>query len=186
MSHALNEGGKSMIEPDPDETDRRRFNAVRQTTRTHEPNFSKKGKGAPPPPLNPTGAAHWNYGRTLKRGWAGSYGPAGDPRSKLAKLIRRIEEEELIPLYGRPAELGAQTLLREVATWRGMARAMLNEIGLSKDASVRKAAGMSRMASSKEAELRTLMGKVKPWEPTRGADLIRLRAEMKHKEKTHD
>jgi hypothetical protein len=160
-----------LVQPEPEKIEGRRSNASRQNIHHQAPKILAKGKGPPPPPKNPRGAAHWNYGRNLTRGWAGTPGPVGDPRSRAAKLARRIQREELVPQYGEPDGVGLETLMFEVAAYRALARLTLFRIGLDKDATSRNATRLSRMAAAKEQELAKISGLRKPWQPTSGLEL---------------
>ena len=186
--HVLNEGGGAMadpVQPEPKKINRPGFKSGEFEPHPSGLKFSKKGRGAPPPPTNPTGKAHWNTGRTFKRDWRGGWGPIADPRSKLSKLVLRIESTELVPVYGRADDVGVRALMRETAQWKALARMTLSRIGVDKEATVRKASGMSRMASSKEAELSRLVGRVKEWRPTSGAELAALAAAERTKAQNH-
>jgi hypothetical protein len=160
-----------MSDPDP-----RRYVSDSARHGLSEPKKMGKGHGASNLPKTLPGARHPNYGKKFPAGWKGSLGPLGDPRSRVAKLVLKIERTELIPIYGVPQDIGVAGVMRETAQWRALARTTLMNIGIDKSATARKAAGLSRMATSKESELRQLVGKVTAWSPTSGRDIMALRA----------
>jgi hypothetical protein len=131
---------------------------------------------------HPGGPGHPKYGKKSPTSWRGGWGPLGDPRSKLSKLVRRIEAEELRPLYPQAGSVGAGGLLREVAEWKALSRMYLETIGIDKGSTPRKAASATKVAMSKEAELARLIGKVTEWRPTSGAELMLLAERMKQEE----
>jgi hypothetical protein len=187
LSNALNGEGDEIVagsvQPESENIDGRRSESSRQVTPESVPKILGKGQGAPRPPKRSPDSPHWNLGRTFRKPWAGGWGPLGDPRSKLYKLALRIEATELEPVYGRVDDVGVQNLMRECSQWKALARMMLSRIGIDKEATVRKASGMSRMGSSKEAELARLVGRRKPWEPQSGLELAAYQAAEEAKKK---
>jgi hypothetical protein len=138
MRHTMGHDGgdETMAEPVQPELEKidvpRRSESARPNIHDQVPKILAKGKGPPLPPKNPRGREHWNFGRKLSRGWKGTPGPVGDPRSKAHKLALRIQREELIPQYGQPEGVGLETLMFEVAAYRALARLTLFRIGLVK------------------------------------------------------
>ena len=126
--------------------------------------------------LHPLRRSRGNDWNEVSQGLGGnSWGPPTDPRSRLGRLITRIIKEELEPLYGRPEKQALVSLMRETATWKGIARATLASLGMTKDATTRKAAIVRRrMGAAKELELSRIVGFHRPRQPQSAAELMAL------------
>jgi hypothetical protein len=144
-----------------------------RTGKLPDPNLGPRRKFGPR-----SGPDHPGFGRKFPTGWSGTWGPIGDPRSKLFKLALKIERQELIPQYGRPDQIGAQGLMREAACWKALARMTLSTIGVNAASTPRKAASMTKMAKAIEGDLARLIGKVKSWQPASGQELMDYAARM--------
>jgi hypothetical protein len=160
----------------PDQSDEpRRTKAEPTLPRTSSPNFLPNHQGSPSrwPRGHPAGAAHPNTGRTFGKAWKGGWGVLGDPRSKIAKLARKIERTELAGLYNVEENPEARELLKEACEWRAIERMERSRLG-EPGASTRKASSASRVAAAKIVQLERLGVRVDALNrrPTSGAELI--------------
>jgi hypothetical protein len=179
--HVMNEGNPSHDEQRGNEIDPRRFNAVRQTTSTRAPEILEPALGPRRRYEQPKGKHSPNFGKSLRRGWAGSWGPLKDPRSKLAKHVKKIEAQlaSEFDVSGRPE---AESLLHQVAVWRGLEDMTLSEMGSASWATPRKAAGHARVAGQKLQALERLnIRRSEPQGIRSGAALAALWAARKAK-----
>jgi hypothetical protein len=90
-------------------------------------------------------------------GWAGTWGPMGDGRSKLARLARRIERE-LLEVYVAATPLAAR-LVRAAARLSAMSEMTL--LGVGQDAKCTRR-GASALSAAAEKQLARLEKIAKP------------------------
>jgi hypothetical protein len=107
--------------------------------------------------------------------WQGSWGPLSDHRSKISRLVRRIEEE-LVEEH-RPNTPRQRRLLRRAAILEALAVQTADTLGVDPKATKRSLTALERAADAKIAQVKASSNGQREPEFDPAADLAKQRIE---------